>query len=53
MTNLREGQLGYLLGMFVGDGSLIRDKPRGEFLVKIAFRQEEGFGHYSIRYANV
>jgi hypothetical protein len=35
MNKLRQGQLGYLLGMFVGDGSLIRDKPRGEFLVKI------------------
>jgi len=36
---LRQGQLGYLLGMFVGDGSLIRDKPRGEFLVKIALNR--------------
>jgi len=36
LNKLGQGQLGYLLGMFVGDGSLIRDKPRGEFLVKIA-----------------
>lgn len=27
---------GYLVGMMVGDGSLIRHEPRGEFLAKIA-----------------
>ncbi len=33
---LNDKERGYLLGIYVGDGSLIRDKARGEFLVKIA-----------------
>lgn len=34
---LKEKELGYLLGVYVGDGSLIRHKGRGEYLLKIAF----------------
>ena len=36
MDTIGQDQLGYLLGLFVGDGSLIRDRLRGEFLVKMA-----------------
>ena len=34
---LQEKELGYLLGVYVGDGSLIRHKARGEYMLKIAF----------------
>ena len=36
MDALGPKEQGYLLGMMVGDGSLIRHKRRGEFLAKIA-----------------
>ena len=34
---LQEKELGYSLGVYVGDGSLIRHKARGEYMLKIAF----------------
>jgi len=34
---LKEKEQGYLLGIYVGDGSLIRHKVRREYLLKVAF----------------
>lgn len=36
LSALEDKELGYLLGIYVGDGSLIRHRIRGEFLLKIA-----------------
>ena len=40
MEKLSSKEKGYLVGMVVGDGSLIRNAYRGEFLVKIALDEK-------------
>ncbi len=40
IAGLNPKERGYLIGMIVGDGSLIRHKGRGEFLAKIALDEK-------------
>jgi hypothetical protein len=37
LSPLSVKEQGYLVGLFLGDGSLIRHRKRGEYLVKVAF----------------